>query len=176
MRVLDERVEQSHSSLLVTRPEIVESKSVDPILDRLLELGSMQPAETEGQILRFVLEDVVRRPRDRGILVLCPGARWLPDVLETLHEIRGRDARTEIVLLAEGAERSVNSDVTWIAKSSLDARRPFLVYYGEGPAFAMIGTAASSDASTQIFQTADRALVEYLAFELQRELGILLSV
>jgi len=176
VRVLDERVDQSRKSLLVTRPEFVEYQSIDPLFDSLLELGSIQAAETEGQILRFVLEDVVRRPGDRGVLVVSPGGRWLPDALETLHEIRGHRTRTEIVLLAEGAERDANPQVTWITKSSLDARRPFLVYYGEGPAFAMIGAVTASAATTPIFQTADRALVEHLAFELQRELGILLSV
>ena len=176
VRVLNERVAQSRTSLLVTRPDLAEPQPIDPLLDRLLELGSIQPIEIEGQILRFVLEDVVRRPGDRAVLVVSPGTRWLPDVLETLHEIRGRSTRTEIVLLADGAERDANPQVTWITKSSLDARRPFLIYYGEGPAFAMIGAVSTTNASTAIFQTADRALVEHLAFELQRELGILLSV
>lgn len=176
VRVLDDRLAQSRTSLLITRPELAEPQPIDPLLDRLLELGSIQPTETEGQILRFVLEDVVRRPGDRAVLVLSPGTRWLADVLETLHEIRGRITRTEIVLLAEAAERDANPQVTWITKSSLDSRRPFLVYYGEGPAFAMIGAVTTAAASTAIFQTADRALVEHLAFELQRELGILLSV
>jgi FixJ family two-component response regulator/GGDEF domain-containing protein len=176
VRVLDERVDQSRTSLLVTRPDLAEPQPIDRLLDRLLRLGSTQPAETEGQILRFVLEDVVRRPGDRAVLVLSPGTRWLPDVLETLHEIRGRSTRTEIVVLAEGAERDVNPQVTWVTKSSLDARRAFLVYYGEGPAFAMIGALTAADEKASIYQTADRALVEHLAFELQRELGILLSV
>jgi hypothetical protein len=108
--------------------------------------------------------------------VLSPGTRWIPDVLETLYEIRGHNTQTEIVLLGEGVERDANPQVTWITKSSLDSRRPFLVYYGEGPAFAMIGAVNAAADSTPIFQTADRALVEHLAFELQRELGILLSI
>jgi FixJ family two-component response regulator/GGDEF domain-containing protein len=176
VRVLDERIEQSHASVLATRPELAEAPMSDPLLDAMLELGSIQQAEIEGQILRFVLEDVVRRPGDRGVLVLSPGTRWLPDVLETLHEIRAHSTRAEIVVLAEGVERDANPQVTWITKSSLDIRRPFLVYYGEGPAFAMIGAVTAAAGSTPIFQTADRALVEHLAFELQRELGILLSV
>ncbi len=176
VRVLDERVDQSRRSLLVTHPDLAKPQPIDPLLDHLLELGSIQPVEIEGQILRFVLEDVVRRPGDRAVLVLSPGTRWLPDVLETLREIRGHGTRTEIVVLAEGVERDANPQVSWISKSSLDPRRPFLVYYGEGPAFAMIGGVTATGASTPIFQTADRALVEHLAFELQRELGILLSV
>jgi GGDEF domain-containing protein len=176
VRVLDERIEQSHVSVLATRPDLAKAPMSDPLLDAMLELGSIQPAEIERQILRFVLEDVIRRPGDRGVLVLSPGTRWLPDVLETLHEIRGHGTQAEIVVLAEGVERDANPQVTWITKSSLDSRRPFLVYYGEGPAFAMIGAVTAAAGSTPIFQTVDRALVEHLAFELQRELGILLSV
>ncbi len=176
LRVLGERVDQSHSSLLAERSDLSERQQLDPLLDRLLEMGSIQSAETEGQILRFVLEDIVRRPADRGVLVIAPGSRWLPDVLETLHEMRGRTIRTEIVVLAEGVERDANPQVTWISKSLLDARRPLLVYYGEGPAYAMVGSVPTASETTPIYQTADRRLVEHLAFELQRELGILISV
>jgi two-component system cell cycle response regulator len=175
-RVLDERAEQDRTSLLATHPEFAAPGPLDSLMDRLLELGTVQDSEIEVQILRFVLEDIVRRPGDRGVLVLSPGTRWLPDILETLHEIRNRKTSAEIVLLAEGTERYKNPQVTWIAKSALDARRPFLVYYGAGPAFAMIGPVTAPRSSTPIFQTADRALVEHLAFELQRELGILISV
>lgn len=173
---LETRVAESRSGLLATRSDLRDIRSLDPLFDRLLELGDVQPVEIEGQILRFVLEDLFRRPGDRGVLVLSPGTRWLADVLETFHETRGRDTQTEVVILADGAARSVNPQITWISKSSLDDRRPFLVYFGEGPAFAMIGSAATVESSAPIYQTADRSLVEHLAFELQRELGILISV
>ena len=130
----------------------------------------------EGQILRFVLEDVVRRPAERGVLYVSPGSRWLPEVFETLEDIRNQPTETEIILLAEGEVREPTPQVTWIAKSGLDSRRPFLVYFGEGPAYAMVGQVTLAAARAAIFQTSDRALVEYLAFELQRELGITLSV
>jgi FixJ family two-component response regulator/GGDEF domain-containing protein len=173
--LLNRRIEQTRESLLVTRPELAHSPALDPLFDRLLELGSVEPVDLEGQILRFVLEEVVRRPADRGVLFLSPGARWLADVLEVLHEIRGRLSRTEIVLLGEGDEPEACPHLTWVAKSALDLRRPFVVYFGDGPAFAAIGQGPVATAKTPIFQTADRALVEYLAFELQRELAVPLS-
>jgi hypothetical protein len=142
----------------------------------MLELGSVEPVEIEGQILNFVLEDVVRRPADRGVLFVSPGARWLPEVLETLHAMRGRLSRTEIVMVAETEEQDSVPGLTWATKSSLDSRRPFLVYFGDGPAYALIGQVTLAAARTPIFQTADRALVEHLAFEFQRELGIHISV
>ena len=173
---LAERVEHSSRSLLAQRPEFARRQPLDPLLDRMLELGSVEPAETEGQILRFVLEDIVRRPAERGVLYVSPGGRWLPEVLETLEEIRNQPTETEIILLAEGEVREAHPQVTWIAKSGLDSRRPFLVYFGEGPAYAMVGQITLAAARAAIFQTSDRALVEHLAFELQRELGISLSV
>ncbi len=173
---LAERVEQSSRSLLAQRPEFARRQPLDPLLDRMLELGSVEPAVIEGQILRFVLEDVVRRPAERGVLYVSPGSRWLPEVFETLEDIRNQPTETEIILLAEGEVREPTPQVTWIAKSGLDSRRPFLVYFGEGPAYAMVGQVTLAAARAAIFQTSDRALVEYLAFELQRELGITLSV
>ena len=175
-RVLAERVEQSETSLLATRPDFASPQPLDPMLDRLLELGTIEAVEAEGQILRFVLEDIVRRPAERGVLYLSPGVRWLPDVLEALQEIRGQACRTEIILLAEGEEPEINPRVTWVTKSGLDSRRPFFVYFGDGPAYAMIGQRTLAATRSAIFQTADRALVEHLAFELGRELGIVLSV
>lgn len=176
MKVLDDRLHESRSGLLASRSELRDAQTLDPLFDLLLELGDVQSVEIEGQILRFVLEDIFRRPGDRGVLILSPGTRWLADVLETLHETRGRECRTEVVMLADGAARSSNPQITWISKSSLDDRRPFLAYYGEGPAFAMIGSSTTVAANVPIFQTTDRSLVEHLAFELQRELGILISV
>ena len=176
MALLESRVTESRSGLLATRPDLREIRALDPLFDHLLEQGDVQSVDIEGQVLRFVLEDAFRRPGDRGVLIMSPGATWLAEVLETLHETRGRDTQTEIVMLADGTARHANPQLTWISKSSLDDRRPFLVYYGEGPAFAMIGSAIRVEGAAPVFQTTDRSLVEYLAFELQRELGILISV
>lgn len=175
-RVMASRVAMAEESLLARRPELARRQPLDPLFDRMLELGSVEEAHVEGQILRFVLEDIVRRPAERGVLFLSPGVRWLPDVLETLAEMREHESRTEIVLLAEGEPRETHPRVTWVPKSGLDSRRPFLVYFGDGPAYAMVGQVTLAASRAAIFQTADRALVEHLAFELQRELEIVLSV
>jgi FixJ family two-component response regulator/GGDEF domain-containing protein len=175
-RVLDQRIADSHESLLVERPEFARPQALDPLLDRMLEIGTIEPIEAEGQILRFVLEDVLRRPSERGVLFLSPGLRWLPDVLDALEEIQGQVVRAEIILLAEGEERDPHPQVTLATKSGLDSRRPFAVYFGDGPAYAMVGQVTQAASKAAIFQTADRPLVEHLAFELQRELGIVLSV
>jgi FixJ family two-component response regulator len=175
-RVLEERREAADRSLLVAHPELANAATVDEAFDRMLELGSIEPIGVEGEILRFVLEDVFRRPEDRGILFLCPGNRWLPDLLEVLDDLRGQSTRTEIVLLADGVEREQGSEIHFVKKSPLDARRPFALYFGDGPAYAMVGQVNVVASRAPIFQSGDRHLVEHLAFQLQRELGILVSV
>jgi hypothetical protein len=80
------------------------------------------------------------------------------------------------VLVAEGEHRDPDPHLTWVGKSPLDLRRPFLVYFGDGPAFAMVGQVTLAASRAPIFLTADRALVEHLTFELQRELAIPLAL
>ncbi|MEZ4281043.1 MAG: response regulator [Myxococcota bacterium] len=175
-RVLDERREAARGSLLATHSALMTGGSIELAFDRMIELGTVEPIGVESEILRFVLEDVFRRPEDRGILFLSPGSRWLPDLLETLDDLRGQATRTEIVLLAEGVQPDSGSEIHCIQKSPLDSRRPFAIYFGDGPAYAMVGQVSAVASRAPIFQSADRALVEHLAFRLQRELGILVSV
>lgn len=175
-RVLDERREAERRSLLADHPELAKGASLEMVFDRMLELGAIEPSGVEGEILRFVLEDVFRRPDDRGILFLSPGNRWLPELLEALDDLADHETRTEIVLLADGVHRERGPAIHCIQKSPLDARRPFAIYFGDGPAYAMVGQVNGVAAHAPIFQTADRALVEHIAFRLQRELGILVSV
>ncbi len=175
-RVLDQRREAARQSLLVAHPELVRVPTVEAAFDRMLELGSVEPIGVEAEVLRFVLEDVYRRPDDRGILFLSPGSRWLPELLEVLDELQGHTTRTEIVMLADGVEREQSPAIHFVKKSPLDARRPFAIYFGDGPAYAMVGQVNVVASRAPIFQSADRCLVEHLAFQLQRELGILVSV
>jgi len=55
-------------------------------------------------------------------------------------------------------------------------RAPFVVYFGEGPAYALVRDRNERGGSPPWFHTSDRSLVEHLAFQLQRDLGISLSV
>jgi hypothetical protein len=51
--------------------------------------------------------------------------------------------------------------------------QPFMLYYGDGPVYAMVGSEKTNAAGEQaFFHTNDRALVEHLAFQLKRDLGI----
>jgi hypothetical protein len=63
--------------------------------------------------------------------------------------------------------------VTWISPQKAGTDRAFLLYYGDGPAYAMVTDAAVAGGSgADFFHTSDRALVEHLVFQLQRDLEL----
>jgi hypothetical protein len=48
-----------------------------------------------------------------------------------------------------------------------------MLYYGEGPVYAMVlDKDPTPDGDQMLFHTGDRAVVEHLAFQLKRDLGI----
>jgi hypothetical protein len=77
------------------------------------------------------------------------------------------------VLVAE-RRAGVDLPVTWVAPARLGTQTPFLVYCGEGSAYTLVEGPAAGGERT-LFHSADRSLVEHLAFELGRDLGIALA-
>ena len=62
--------------------------------------------------------------------------------------------------------------VTWVSPVRAGTQAPFLLYYGEGPSYALVREEAVEDGATSYFHTSDPVLVEQLAFQLGRDLGI----
>ena len=62
--------------------------------------------------------------------------------------------------------------VTWVEPSRAGLHQPFLLYYGDGPVYAMVAADKPTAEGLPFFHTDDRALVEHLAFQLKRDLGI----
>ncbi len=63
--------------------------------------------------------------------------------------------------------------VTWISPDSSGDPDPFMLYYGDGPVYAIVtGREPSESGDLRLFHTADRAVVEHLAFQVKRDLGI----
>ncbi|MBW2712572.1 MAG: hypothetical protein JRC77_02365, partial [Deltaproteobacteria bacterium] len=97
---------------------------------------------------------------------------------ESLDRLRAYSPRTEVVLVSdERSEALPGAPMTSVAKHRVGTHCPFLIYFGEGPAYAVIqGDAGEGEAAeTAVFQAHDRALVELLAFQLQSDLGIALT-
>jgi hypothetical protein len=60
--------------------------------------------------------------------------------------------------------------VQWVSPRDAGALPPFLIYFGEGSAYAMVCEDAPEGDRTRFFHTCDRNVVEHLALQAQHEL------
>ena len=91
----------------------------------------------------------------------------------SLDALRGASMRTEVVLVADRkTDQIAGVPVTWVSSLRAGTAAPFLIYYGEGPPYAMVRNELVEEQSTSFYHTSDPVLVEQLAFRLGRDLGI----
>jgi len=151
----------------------LEHKPFPILLDALAGRGEPLTADAFEQVVRFVIAEVERRASERGILCISPGPSLLHVVREGLARLDPAQTRTELVVVSDGrADALAGVPVTCVAPQQIGSRRPFLLYYAEGPAYALVGEPGAAGDAATLFQTADRVLVEHLAFQLQRALGV----
>ncbi len=170
VRTLEDRLAEAERNRVQLRE--LERLSFGDSLHALLRHGRSGRGETAGQITRFVLEEVARRPHERRLLFLAPGRTLAHAVADGLGALRGVATQAEIAVLAEG-ERPAYADVgvAWVSPERTGGVTPFLVHYGDGPPYALISDEGAGGRA-RLFHTADRSVVEHLALRLQRELGI----
>jgi GGDEF domain-containing protein len=150
-----------------------DAPSFAALAEALLGRAGTDRADRLEQVGCFLLDEVGRRPHDRGLLFIAPGAGISIRLREGLDGLRGCDARTEVVLLSDEAiDTGGGTPITCVSPGRMGTRLPFLVYYGEGPAYALVRERKESGDGISMFHTSDRAIVEQLAFQLQSELGI----
>jgi len=169
--VLEGRVDEDRRSLL--RSLELESTPFRGLVDALLAEGvAVRPSFGE-EMTRFLLDEVARRPDQRGLLFLAPGAGMAGAVRDGLETLRGTSPRTDIVLLADRKGTAAPGlPVTWVSPLRAGTNAPFLVYFGEGAPYAMIREPAGDDRNVAMFHSCDRVLVEHLTFQLGRDIGI----
>lgn len=172
LRVLDGRLEEARTS--ASRDWNGAPGSFAEMAEGLLRDAGPDRPETAEQVTRFLLDEVARRPGDRGLLFLAPGRQLPGGVREGLEALRGADFKTQVVLVADRVETPAGLPLTQVSARGAGITHPFVLYFGEGPAYGLLRSGPGADADT-FFHTADRALVEHLAFGLQRDLGIALS-
>jgi diguanylate cyclase (GGDEF)-like protein len=173
-RVLEARVADEKSSLLRTLD--LQDLSFGDAVEALMDEATAAPACTPGEIARFLIEEVRRRPNDRGLLVVSPGPELAPMVEQEIERLNGAESGIEVVVVADGEPTRASSlPITWIDPERTGTDRRFALYYGDGPAYAMLADARDGAAEWPLFHTSDRALVEHLAFRLQRDLGVSLG-
>jgi diguanylate cyclase (GGDEF)-like protein len=171
LRVLDERIDEERRSPV--RRLGLDRMSLAEGLQTLLEEGSPERPETAAQIARFVVSEVGRRPLERGLLYAAPGAALDGAVREGLEALRGVATRTELVVIADGERpRFAEPAVSWLSPGRIPSLAPFVIHYGDGPAYALIRDAKPAAGKTRFFHTSDRSLVEHLAFRLQQDLAV----
>jgi GGDEF domain-containing protein len=169
-RALESRIHDDRSSLV--RSLELEKAPFQRAVDALLAEAKPGRPETAEQMTRFLLGEVSRRPDERGMLFVAPGASLLGALREGLDALRGLPVRTEVVLVADRkTDQIAGVPVTWVSPVRAGTTAPFLVYYGEGPPYAMIRNEVVENESS-FYHTSDPVLVEHLAFQLGRDLGV----
>lgn len=168
---LEARLEDDRNTLL--RSLDIEQESFAGAVDALLELARPGSPQTPEQVMRFAIEEVARRPRDRGLVFVSPGSGIPAGVRESLERLRGLQPRAEVVLVSDAkADAVAGGPITCVSARRAGTRAPFVIYYGEGPAYALIRERSEDGDASPFFHTSDRSLVEHLAFKLQRDLGV----
>ena len=169
---LDRRVERDRASVL--RALALERAPFRALVDSFLADGFAAPAETAEQVVRFLLEDLARRPLERGLLFVAPGPSLVAAVAAGLAALRPGDPSAHVVLIAERGALATELPVTWTPPGRLGTDASFLVYFGEGPPYALFREcgAEKEPKEAAFFHTSDPVLVEHLAFQLGHELGV----
>ncbi len=168
---LTQRIEEDRQSLV--RGLDLEASPFRGLVDALLAEAKPGRVETTEQVGKLLVAEVARRPHERGMLFVAPGPEAEPGLREALERLRGADTRTDVVMLANGIDDTAPGlPVTWVSPLRSGTEAPFVVYYGEGPPYALVRDAAADGGETAFFHTDDPVLVEQLAFQLGRDLGI----
>lgn len=164
-RLLDQRLAEEHGSLLSKLA--LANKPLTECLKLLLERGIDAPPALAAKIARFVLAEVSRRPANRALISAAPGA-ILADVAAGVEALGAHSQGTEAALVANDIEpESGSRAVGFLTNRGRGVLAPFLIYLGEGTAYALVCEDAPGRDRARLFQTADRSLVEHLALRTQ---------
>jgi diguanylate cyclase (GGDEF)-like protein len=171
MRKLDERVERDALGRL--RDQEFDGLTLSVSLGRMLDLGHPEAAEGASSIVDFALRELARRPREHNLVFLHPGEAHSEALARWLEDRSDGEIASEVVVIAPPLKQGGTIEgCSFVAPERLGGAPPFLVHFGDGPPFVLITGDKALGGELQTFQSADRSLVEYLAFRLQRELGV----
>ncbi len=175
LRTLSDRTDAEANSRVVSMG--LDGLSLAASLQALVQSGEVEKPGMAAQIVRFVLSEVGRRPRERGLLYAAPGSALRNVVSEGLEALRDLPTRTELVIVTDGNRPSyVKPGISWVSPDRAPGLPPCIIHYGDGPAYAMIREEGRNGSPARLFHTDDRGLVEHLAFRLQEELSLPLTL
>ena len=89
---------------------------------------------------RFLLDEVARRPHERGLLFVAPGAGMAGALRDGLEALRGALAahRDRARRRAQGRAGRRGSRSPGCRRSAPGTQAPFLIYFGEGSPYALL--------------------------------------
>ncbi len=170
MRTLDERLEQDRTSL-VHELEL-DRRSLAECFDLLLDRGFAESRDMVEKIGELVLAEPLRSTSGRALLYASPGRIFANAVSHGLSESRSHaDKDVEISILSAAARPTgLDEQVSWVTDRTTH-EASFVIRLGAGPAYAVICDDVTDMGRGRVFHTADRSLVEHLAFRVQRDLA-----
>jgi CheY-like chemotaxis protein/GGDEF domain-containing protein len=170
MRTLNERILEDPRGAV--RERGFDGQSLAECLGELLRQGAPEPAESCASLVRFALGEVGRRPRERNLFFFHPGGVFEEALAEFDTRSAGAEGTQVVVLANPPAPRSGEGAVSWLPAARLPGCPPFLVHYGDGPAYLLVCDEKAGSEGRALFHSDDPGLAEYLAFRLQRELRL----
>ncbi len=172
MRALDERVVQDRESLV--RELELNRLPLTVCFELLLERGFAMSPDEVAKMGDLVLGEPLRGSTGRTLLYVSPGRMFVDAVSNSLcgrRDLADTLADMEVAVLSgEPRPRGLDERVTWVAGDS-PGNAPFVIRFGDGPAYALICDDVAGTANGRMFHTADRCLVEHLALRVQRGLA-----
>jgi diguanylate cyclase (GGDEF)-like protein len=165
------RIAADRASLV--RAHVLEQAPFRGLVDALLAEAPSANGSLADQAAAFLVDEVARRPDERGLLFIGPGGTLRSGLRRALEQLRSLDSRTEVVLVADRPEDGPQGlPVTWVSPLRAGTESPFVLYFGDRPAYALVREPGGDAGDVSLYHTADRTLVEQLTFQLGRDLGI----
>jgi len=165
-RIADDRRARERERRLAALP-------LGDALRGLIQGADRESHEGVASLLRFALSEVGRRPRERNLLFCRPGDSFSDALVEGLRQRRDLRSATDLVVVGRptGGGRA-DEGVTWVDAGKLEGAPPFVVHFGDGPAYVLVADDGDAAAPPRLFHSGERSLAESLAFRLQRELRL----
>ncbi len=164
------RVLEEHKSV-VHELGIEPETPLSAIGARLLDRAQWLPRDFAGEAAELLINDLVSRPRDRGLLFLAPGPER-PRFLAPLAALGDMESATEVFVATDGDTIPSGQAVTALSlPPNVSADTSWIVRFGEGPPYALVAGKPRADGARPIFHSNDPVLIEHMTFRLRAETG-----
>ena len=140
-------------------------------LSILLDEGDTERADLAPELLRFVVRELSRRPKDAGVLYVAPGSVLEDALSEVLDELPEGPSATELVILGGSGRTAAGRPAIRRAPALPHVSQPFLLRLGEAPPYALVLGSEPERDGLRFFHTGERSIVEHLVFQLEDELA-----